>query len=110
MNKLTTPDQIHRVKNEGGDNNLLELVLADPYFDPIKARVESGDLLEHKSFVGRAVEQVEEFISEEVQPVLEKYSQALKNAKESKLAVWRKQPWKSDPNTTVKYDEIVAKQ
>jgi len=76
-----------RVKNEGGDNNLLELVLADPYFDPIKARVESGDLLEHKSFVGRAVEQVEEFISEEVQPVLEKYSQALKNAKEIKLAV-----------------------
>ena len=84
---MATPDQILRVKNEGGDNNLLELVLADPYFEPIKARVESGHLLEHKSFVGRAVEQVEEFISEEVQPVLEKYSQALKNAKESKLAV-----------------------
>jgi len=76
-----------RVKNEGKDNNLLELIKKDDYFAPIRPQIESGELLEHGSFVGRAVEQVEEFLREEVDPVLEKYAGALAGAQSATLAV-----------------------
>jgi len=77
-----------RVKNEGLDNNLLDLIKADPYFEPIKERLEiGGDLLDHGSFVGRAVEQVEEFLQEEVQPVMDKYHVWLSQSQAATLSV-----------------------
>jgi len=76
-----------RVKNEGRDNNLLELIKDDKYFEPIRSKIESGELLEHGSFVGRAVEQVDEFLAEEVAPVLAKYEHKLAGAKSATLAV-----------------------
>lgn len=59
------------VKQEGGDNDLLARVRADPYFTPILGQLD--DLLDPKTFIGRAPQQVTRFLSEEVRPVLEPY-------------------------------------
>lgn len=59
------------VKQEGGDNDLLARVQADPYFTPILAQLDA--LLDPKTFIGRAPQQVARFLSEEVKPVLEPY-------------------------------------
>uniref|UniRef100_A0A673FX11 Adenylosuccinate lyase n=1 Tax=Sinocyclocheilus rhinocerous TaxID=307959 RepID=A0A673FX11_9TELE len=59
------------VKQEGGDNDLLARVQADPYFTPILGQLDA--LLDPKTFVGRAPQQVTRFLSEEVRPVLEPY-------------------------------------
>ena len=57
------------VKEKGLDNNLLELIAADPAFklslEDLKAAMESS------RYTGRAKEQVEMFLSEVVYPVLE---------------------------------------
>jgi len=57
------------VKQLGLENDLIERVKGDPYFDPIKEDL--ATLLEPKSFVGRAPEQVEKFIEEWVKPALD---------------------------------------
>jgi adenylosuccinate lyase len=57
-----------KVKQLGLENDLIERVRADPYFDLIKG--DPGTLLDPKSFVGRAPEQVERFIDERVKPAL----------------------------------------
>ena len=57
------------VKEKGLDNNLLELIAADPAFglslDELKA------CMEPSRYVGRAPKQVDEFLSEVVNPILE---------------------------------------
>ncbi len=57
------------VKKEGKENNLVDLIAADPAFGMTKEEIEA--LLEPKNFVGRAPEQTEEFITEVVKPVLD---------------------------------------
>ncbi|KAH0616865.1 hypothetical protein JD844_028294 [Phrynosoma platyrhinos] len=59
------------VKQEGGDNDLIERIRADPYFSPIQGQLET--LLEPTSFTGRASQQVARFLKEEVRPVLIPY-------------------------------------
>uniref|UniRef100_UPI003AADC2C2 adenylosuccinate lyase isoform X2 n=1 Tax=Centroberyx gerrardi TaxID=166262 RepID=UPI003AADC2C2 len=59
------------VKQEGGDNDLLARVQADPYFTPILGQLDA--LLDPKTFIGRAPQQVARFLSEEVHPLLEPY-------------------------------------
>uniref|UniRef100_A0A4W6D614 Adenylosuccinate lyase n=1 Tax=Lates calcarifer TaxID=8187 RepID=A0A4W6D614_LATCA len=59
------------VKQEGGDNDLLARVQRDPYFAPILGQLDA--LLDPKTFIGRAPQQVARFLSEEVRPVLEPY-------------------------------------
>ena len=59
----------YRVKSEGLDNNLLDLLKADPKFgltDESLAKV-----LDIRKFVGCAPEQTEEFLAECVKPVIE---------------------------------------
>ena len=57
------------VKEKGLDNNLLELIAADPAFglslDELKA------CMEPSRYVGRAPKQVDEFLSEVVNPILD---------------------------------------
>ena len=57
------------VKENGGDNNLLELIAADPAFnlslDALKKTMDPA------RYVGRAPRQVEEFLAEVISPVLE---------------------------------------
>ncbi|XP_039581391.1 adenylosuccinate lyase [Passer montanus] len=59
------------VKQEGGDNDFIARVRADPYFSPIHNQLES--LLDPSSFTGRAPQQVAKFLKEEVRPALIPY-------------------------------------
>lgn len=60
-----------RVKQHGEDNDLIKRIREDPYFAPILSQLPS--LLDPSSFVGRAPEQVVDFLKEEVEPVLANY-------------------------------------
>ena len=57
------------VKQEGKDNNLLELIAADPEFNLTLEELEAA--MEPSKYVGRAPIQVEKFLSEVVQPILD---------------------------------------
>lgn len=56
------------VKQEGGENDLVQRVKGDPYFAPIHGDID--DLLEPATFVGRAPQQVTAFLEREVLPAL----------------------------------------
>lgn len=64
-----------RVKQKGLDNNLVDLIAEDQAFGMTKEEIEK--ILEPKNFVGRAPEQTEEFIKENVKPVLDANSDIL---------------------------------
>ena len=57
------------VKQQGGENDLLHRLAADPAF----AKVDLQIVLDPVQFVGRAPEQVDEFIAEIVTPIRAKY-------------------------------------
>lgn len=57
------------VKEEGGDNDLLDRIAADPAFGV--TREDLDRMLDLRAFVGRAPSQVTEFIRDEVDPILE---------------------------------------
>ena len=57
------------VKEKGLDNNLLELIAADPSFGPNLEDLQKS--MEPSRYTGRAKEQVEEFLAEVIQPVLD---------------------------------------
>ena len=59
-----------RIKQEGLDNDLLDRLAADPAIG--MSRDEIDKILDVRQFVGRAPEQVAEFIADEVQPVLDR--------------------------------------
>ncbi|MBP5291524.1 MAG: adenylosuccinate lyase [Lachnospiraceae bacterium] len=60
-----------RVKEEGLDNNLLELIAADPSFNLTLDELKQS--MDPSRYVGRAPQQTEDFINEDVRPILEKY-------------------------------------
>ncbi|HIZ94054.1 adenylosuccinate lyase [Flavonifractor sp. An91] len=64
------------VKDLGLSNNLIDLIAADPAFSML-SREELTAHLEPSRYIGRCPEQVEEFLKEEVEPVLERYPHAL---------------------------------
>ena len=57
------------VKEEGLDNNLLELIAADPAFNMTLEELQKT--MEPKKYTGRSEEQVEEFIHDVIKPILE---------------------------------------
>jgi len=57
-----------RVKEEGLDNNLCELILQDPAFFINEAELQA--MLQPENFTGRSTQQVDEFLKECVAPVL----------------------------------------
>ena len=63
------------VKVEGKENNLLELIAADPAFN--LSLDELKKTMDPSRYTGRAKEQVEEFLSEVIQPVLDQYKDQL---------------------------------
>ena len=58
-----------RVKEEGLDNNLLELIAADPSFNMTLEELQKT--MDPTKYVGRSKEQVDEFLTEVVNPLLE---------------------------------------
>ncbi|XP_059048565.1 adenylosuccinate lyase-like [Achroia grisella] len=67
-----------QVKQQGKDNDLIDRVKSDPYFVPIISQLDS--ILDASTFIGRAPDQVSEFIEEEVNPIIFKYSSILADA------------------------------
>ncbi|ODQ64060.1 Adenylosuccinate lyase [Nadsonia fulvescens var. elongata DSM 6958] len=72
------------VKEEGGDNDLIERVKNDPYFAPIHA--ELATLLDPSTFVGRAPEQTEKFVKKTVAEALKGLEQHI-SSQEAQLSV-----------------------
>lgn len=60
------------IKEEGGENDLLERIAADPAFGVTLEDLES--ILQPEKYTGRAKEQTEEFLRYVVEPALAKYS------------------------------------
>jgi adenylosuccinate lyase len=59
-----------RVKQEGQANDLLDRLRADPAF----AELDLTAVLNPQHFVGRAPEQVDEFLAEVVEPIRQRYA------------------------------------
>lgn len=64
------------VKGEGKPNDLMERVAKDPLFAAVHSKLDA--MIDPILFVGRAPEQVDEFIAEEVDPILEANADLLK--------------------------------
>ena len=64
-----------RIKLYGEKNDLIDRIANDPIFTLSKKEIE--EMMAPIKFVGRAVQQVEEFINNEVKPVLNKYKDDL---------------------------------
>lgn len=73
------------MKQEGKPNDLIDRIKATEYFKPIHGQLDA--LLDPATFVGRAPEQVDDFIKECITPVREKYKAQLSTAKEVQLSV-----------------------
>ncbi len=62
-------DAAKQIKEDGGDNDLLDRLKADPIFAAIADKID--DLVDPVAFVGRSPQQVDDFLNEEVRPILE---------------------------------------
>lgn len=63
------------VKIEGKANDLIDRILTDDSFKPIHSTIK--DILSPENFIGAAPLQVDEFIKNDIDPVLKKYKSAL---------------------------------
>jgi adenylosuccinate lyase len=61
-----------KVKLEGGGNDLISRIAADPVFNMTEGEIMAS--LKPENFTGRAKSQVEEFVDSHVNPVLSRYS------------------------------------
>ena len=68
-----------RIKEEGGDNDLLERLRNDAAFASIKDDFDA--IVNPNDFIGCAPEQVERYLNEKVRPVLDRESAVLASAK-----------------------------
>lgn len=64
-----------QVKQEGKENNLIELIKKDKDFKVVWNHLD--EILDAKKFVGRAPQQTEEFICSEIDPILKKHAGVL---------------------------------
>lgn len=63
------------VKEEGGENNLLQLIAQNPMFGMTLEEISAH--MDPSLYIGRCPQQVEEFLRDDIQPVLDKYADAL---------------------------------
>ena len=66
--RVHSHEAAYRLKAGDGQNDLLERIAADPAFAAIADQLE--DLVDAKRFVGRAPQQVDDFLTEVVEPLL----------------------------------------
>ncbi|XP_063961784.1 adenylosuccinate lyase-like [Lytechinus pictus] len=71
------------VKQEGGDNDLVDRIRRSSYFSPIHDQLDK--LLDPSTFVGRAPEQVTNFLEAEVKPALKPFASFLDGISELSL-------------------------
>lgn len=67
--RIYSQDAGKRVKLEGLDNNLIDVIAADPMFMTTKEDIEA--VLKPINYVGRAPEQTKDFLDEVVKPILD---------------------------------------
>ena len=65
----------YRVKHEGKDNNLIELIIESDAFNMDKEEILS--IMDPKNFVGRAPEQVVDFVNEFLDPAIEPFKDSI---------------------------------
>ena len=63
------------IKQEGGENDLLERIAADPAFGVTLE--ELNDIMKPELYTGRAEQQTEEFVADFIRPITEKYRDEL---------------------------------
>lgn len=63
------------VKREGRPNDLVDRIVADPCFGLTAAEV--AQILQPSNFIGRSVEQVKEFLAEQIAPMKQRYGSLL---------------------------------
>lgn len=68
------------IKEEGGENDLLERIAADEAFGVTLEELEH--ILKPENYTGRAKEQTEDFLNECIKPVLEKYADVVSDKPE----------------------------
>lgn len=73
--RLLSMEAGNNVKKLGLENNLLELIGADPSFPMTKEELEQ--LMDPRNYIGRAKEQVEDFLTEVINPILKEYEKEL---------------------------------
>lgn len=74
-----------RVKEEGSQNDLLARIASDPLFAAVHNSL--GELLDPQLFVGRAPQQVTEFIEDDILPILTKYQTEIATTNASDIKV-----------------------
>jgi len=75
------------VKQEGKQNDLVERIRKEPFFAPIVEELTEDKLLNPEDFVGRAPQQVERFVKEEVEPAIAPYKEYIAQSGVSELHV-----------------------
>ncbi|MEA4831108.1 MAG: adenylosuccinate lyase [Oscillospiraceae bacterium] len=73
----------YKVKEEGIQNDLIDRIAADTAFGLDRSELDS--LLDPTLYIGRSVEQVEEFISSDVNPAISKYPEILSDIKSGEI-------------------------
>lgn len=73
--RVHSMEAARQVKMEGLENDLLERIAGDPAFNLTKDDIET--LMDASKYVGRAPEQVVEFIEEQIKPILADYKDVL---------------------------------
>jgi len=69
-----------QVKEFGSENDLIGRIKNDTLFSVIQNEID--DLIRPNEFIGRAPEQVKEFLNNDIKPLLERYASILKSSKE----------------------------
>ena len=73
--RVLSMEASRNVKAEGKENNLIDLIRSDELFKAVRDRLDG--ILDAKNFIGRSPEQVEKFISEEIDPILSENAEKL---------------------------------
>ncbi len=68
--RLHSMESAKIVKEDGGENDLITRIKNDPAFKAIHSKIDA--IMRSENFIGRAPEQVVEFIKEDIDPILEK--------------------------------------
>ncbi|KAK5946779.1 adenylosuccinase ade13 [Knufia obscura] len=75
------------VKQEGKQNDLVERIRKEKFFEPIVEELTEDKLLNPRDFIGRAPQQVERFVKEEVEPAIAPYKEYIAQSGVSELHV-----------------------
>jgi len=75
------------VKQEGKQNDLVERIRNAKFFEPVVDELTEDKLLNPKDFIGRAPQQIERFVREEVEPAIAPYKEYIAQSGVSELYV-----------------------